>query len=161
MIHLLILLFPLFYYGRAQQTLYPPALPLTVRSPYLSCWMFTLNGTNIADQWSTTSAHQPSSQDSNSNVCHFCAARHNTRIDCTLEPKHASSCPCRQYNLLIAGRSVSHQRNLEPHQHGNFTYPDPAHRRSRAHAIQPYLSEPDRGSNWGCLCYIILTFDIA
>ncbi|KAF8260626.1 hypothetical protein EI94DRAFT_1747935 [Lactarius quietus] len=67
MIHLLVLLFPLFYYGRAQQTLYPAAIPLTVRSPYLSCWMFTLNGTNIAQLWSTTSAHQPSSQDPSAN----------------------------------------------------------------------------------------------
>ncbi|KAH9036047.1 hypothetical protein EDB83DRAFT_1770629 [Lactarius deliciosus] len=63
MIHLLILLFPLFYYGRAQQTLYPAAIPLAVRSPYLSCWMFTINGTNIGRLWPTTSAHQPSDQD--------------------------------------------------------------------------------------------------
>ena len=86
MFHLLILLFTLFYYGRAQQTLYPPAIPLTVRSPYLSCWMFTLNGTNIAELWSTTSAHQPSLSDPSVNVCHFCAARYNAEIDCTLEP---------------------------------------------------------------------------
>ncbi|KAH9055600.1 hypothetical protein EDB87DRAFT_1567201 [Lactarius vividus] len=64
--HLLILLFPLFYHGRAQQTLYPPAIPLAVRSPYLSCWMFTINGTNIGSQWPTTSAHQPSDEDPSS-----------------------------------------------------------------------------------------------
>ncbi|KAI9434461.1 hypothetical protein H4582DRAFT_779038 [Lactarius indigo] len=62
MIHLLILLFPLFYYGMAQQTLYPAAIPLAVRSPYLSCWMFTINGTNIGRLWPTTSAHQLLSQ---------------------------------------------------------------------------------------------------
>ncbi|KAH9175704.1 hypothetical protein EDB89DRAFT_2066274 [Lactarius sanguifluus] len=38
MIYLLIfLLFP-FRYGRAQQTLFPAATPLAVRSPYLNCW---------------------------------------------------------------------------------------------------------------------------
>ncbi|KAI9434458.1 hypothetical protein H4582DRAFT_1818664 [Lactarius indigo] len=67
MIHLLIRLFPLFYYGRAQQTLYPAAIPLAVRSPYLSSWMFTINGTNIGALWPTTSAHQPSDQDPNLN----------------------------------------------------------------------------------------------
>ncbi|KAI9430127.1 hypothetical protein H4582DRAFT_2133831 [Lactarius indigo] len=67
MIHLLIRLFPLFYYGRAQQTLYPAAIPLAVRSPYLSSWMFTINGTNLGALWPTTSAHQPSDQDPNLN----------------------------------------------------------------------------------------------
>ncbi|KAH9017578.1 hypothetical protein EDB85DRAFT_2076084 [Lactarius pseudohatsudake] len=38
MIYLLMfLLFP-FRYGRAQQTLFPAATPLAVRSPYLNCW---------------------------------------------------------------------------------------------------------------------------
>jgi hypothetical protein len=55
MIHLLILLFPLFYFGRAQQTLYPAAIPLTVRSPYLSWWTSTAKGMNIADEGQTTS----------------------------------------------------------------------------------------------------------
>ncbi|KAI9456996.1 hypothetical protein BJY52DRAFT_1379345 [Lactarius psammicola] len=71
MIHLLVLLIPLFYYGRAQQTLYPAAIPLTVRSPYLSCWMFTTNGTNIGRQWPTTSAHQLSDHDPSLNASHF------------------------------------------------------------------------------------------
>jgi hypothetical protein len=87
MIHLLIFLFPLFYYGRAQQTLYPLAIPLTVRSSYLSCWMFTLNGTNIADLWPTTASHQPTQDDTSLNVCHsaLCVA---TKFDCqcTSEP---------------------------------------------------------------------------
>jgi len=55
MIHLLVLLFPLFYYGRAQQTLYPAAIPLTVRSPYLSSWAFPFNGTNISSVWTQIS----------------------------------------------------------------------------------------------------------
>ncbi|SRR6266702_1209014 len=61
MIDLLILLFLLAQYGRAQQTFFPPAIPLAVRSPYLSCWDFTTNGTTIGKLWSTTSAHQPDS----------------------------------------------------------------------------------------------------
>ena len=86
MIRLLILLFPLFYYGRAQQTLYPAAIPLTVRSPYLSCWMFTLNGTNIANQWPTTSAHQPSSQFPSENVWHISVFDTVNKFDRTPEP---------------------------------------------------------------------------
>ncbi|KAH8986917.1 hypothetical protein EDB83DRAFT_1167895 [Lactarius deliciosus] len=46
MIHLLILglLFSLFHhYARAQQTFYPVAIPLFVRSPYLNCWGYLSN----------------------------------------------------------------------------------------------------------------------
>ncbi|KAH8977287.1 hypothetical protein EDB86DRAFT_2818156 [Lactarius hatsudake] len=38
MVYLLLLLFFPFRPGRAQQTLFPAAIPLVVRSPYLSCW---------------------------------------------------------------------------------------------------------------------------
>ncbi len=66
---LLILLFSLVQYGRAQQTLFPAAIPLAVRSPYLSSWDFTTNGTTIGKIWSTTSAHRP---DSTANeACYF------------------------------------------------------------------------------------------
>ncbi|KAI9434452.1 hypothetical protein H4582DRAFT_2080813 [Lactarius indigo] len=40
----------------------PVYLPWEFRSPYLSSWMFTINGTNIGALWPTTSAHQPSDQ---------------------------------------------------------------------------------------------------
>ncbi|KAI9447112.1 hypothetical protein BJY52DRAFT_375069 [Lactarius psammicola] len=63
MIHLLIFLLSLVQYGRAQQTLFPAAIPLAVRSPYLSCWQFTTNGTIIGTLWPTTSAHQPNSNE--------------------------------------------------------------------------------------------------
>ncbi|KAH8980364.1 hypothetical protein EDB86DRAFT_3107620 [Lactarius hatsudake] len=45
MIHLLIpgLIFSLFHYARAQQTFYPAAIPLFVRSPYLNCWGYLSN----------------------------------------------------------------------------------------------------------------------
>ncbi|KAH9063197.1 hypothetical protein EDB87DRAFT_1805777 [Lactarius vividus] len=55
MAYLLILLFFLFHYGRAQQPLFPAAIPLAVRSPYLSCWHHTINGTNLGSLWPTTS----------------------------------------------------------------------------------------------------------
>ena len=72
MINLLIFLFPLFYYGRAQQTFYPPAIPLTVRSPYLSCWLPTLN---------ESSFFQPTTDASSELVCRPCT-RYNTKFDC-------------------------------------------------------------------------------
>ena len=139
MIHLLILLFPFFYYGRAQQTLYPAAIPLAVRSPYLSCWMSTANGTNIADMQPTAEAFQlgNTTQFLYVDVWLFCPWNTTTvtKIDCTLDRQHSCPCPCRQYNLLLAGISKSHQHNFKPHQHCNFTYPDPAHYTSWTHAI--------------------------
>ncbi|KAI9433016.1 hypothetical protein H4582DRAFT_2188438 [Lactarius indigo] len=55
MTYLLILLFFLFHSGKAQQTLFPAAIPLAVRSPYLNCWDHTTNGTNLGNLWPTTS----------------------------------------------------------------------------------------------------------
>ncbi|KAH8980361.1 hypothetical protein EDB86DRAFT_3052194 [Lactarius hatsudake] len=45
MIHLLIpgLILSLFHYARTQQTFYPAAIPLFVRSPYLNCWGYLSN----------------------------------------------------------------------------------------------------------------------
>ncbi|KAH9000737.1 hypothetical protein EDB86DRAFT_2802105 [Lactarius hatsudake] len=54
MAYLLILLFFLFHHGRAQQTLFPAAIPLAVRSPYLNCWDHTTNGSTIANLWPRT-----------------------------------------------------------------------------------------------------------
>ncbi|KAI0057014.1 hypothetical protein BV25DRAFT_1813076 [Artomyces pyxidatus] len=39
----------------AQQTIFPAATPLLVRSPYLSCWEPTSNGTVFSKAWSRTS----------------------------------------------------------------------------------------------------------
>ncbi|KAH9180830.1 hypothetical protein EDB89DRAFT_1840505 [Lactarius sanguifluus] len=36
-------MFSLFHYARAQQTFYPAAIPLFVRSPYLNCWGYLSN----------------------------------------------------------------------------------------------------------------------
>src|SRR5882762_5700376 len=45
-------------HGSAQQNLFPAAIPLAVRSPYLSCFQPTTNWTTIGTLWPTTSAHQ-------------------------------------------------------------------------------------------------------
>lgn len=65
MIHLLLLLLSLVQYARPQQTLFPAAIPLAVRSPYLSCWQFTTNGTTLGKLWQTTAAHPPGSGTTN------------------------------------------------------------------------------------------------
>ena len=67
MTYLLILLFSLVQHGRA--TLFPAAIPLAVRSPYLSSWDFTTNGTTIGQLWSTTSTHRPDS--TTNDACDF------------------------------------------------------------------------------------------
>ncbi|KAI9464135.1 hypothetical protein BJY52DRAFT_888853 [Lactarius psammicola] len=61
MIHLLVLLFSPVQHGRAQQTLFPAAIPLAVRSPYLSSWYFTTSGSTFGRIWPTISAHRPDS----------------------------------------------------------------------------------------------------
>src|SRR6266702_6979373 len=55
MIYLLILLLFLFRYGRAQQKFFPPAIPLAVRSPYLSCWDHMASWPDQGSLWPTTS----------------------------------------------------------------------------------------------------------
>ncbi|KAH9020013.1 hypothetical protein EDB85DRAFT_1872770 [Lactarius pseudohatsudake] len=54
MINWLIILFFLFHCGRAQQSLFPAAIPLAVRSPYLNCWDHTTSGSTIANLWPRT-----------------------------------------------------------------------------------------------------------
>ncbi|KAH9066369.1 hypothetical protein EDB87DRAFT_713658 [Lactarius vividus] len=44
MINLLVLLFYLFHHGRTQHSFLPAAIPLVVRSPYLNCWGYFLDG---------------------------------------------------------------------------------------------------------------------
>ncbi|KAI0267461.1 hypothetical protein BC834DRAFT_953477, partial [Gloeopeniophorella convolvens] len=41
-------------HGLAQQTFFPAAIPLAVRSPYLSCWDATVTGANFGKTWPTT-----------------------------------------------------------------------------------------------------------
>ncbi|KAF8273676.1 hypothetical protein EI94DRAFT_1167505 [Lactarius quietus] len=53
-IYFLIILVSLSKYGTAQQNLFPAAIPLAVRSPYLSCWDQTTNGTILGNLWPTT-----------------------------------------------------------------------------------------------------------
>ncbi|KAH9024053.1 hypothetical protein EDB85DRAFT_2182827 [Lactarius pseudohatsudake] len=54
--HILVFLFFLVHwqYGWAQQTFSPAAIPLAVRSPYLSCWQFTTNGSTIGSKAMTS-----------------------------------------------------------------------------------------------------------
>lgn len=58
----------LVQHGKAQQSLFPAAIPLAVRSPYLSGWDFTTNGTTIGELWPTISVYRPGS---NSSACYF------------------------------------------------------------------------------------------
>lgn len=51
---LLLFLTLLFPNTRAQQTLFPPAIPLAVRSPYLSSWYHITNGTVFGQLWPAT-----------------------------------------------------------------------------------------------------------
>jgi hypothetical protein len=72
MTHLLVLAIvflsnSLVQHGKAQQSLFPAAIPLAVRSPYLSGWDFTTNGTIIGELWPTISVYQPGS---NSSACY-------------------------------------------------------------------------------------------
>ena len=51
---LLIVALLLSPHGRAQQTYFPAAVPLAVRSPYLTCWDYFTNGSTFGEIWPTT-----------------------------------------------------------------------------------------------------------
>jgi hypothetical protein len=97
MVHLLLLLLSFFQYGAAQQTLYPPAIPLAVRSPYFSSCQFTPNGSTIGSLWPTTSSHQPNStQDPSLNACYFPSLGVAPGLTAIfLEPQYGRPRPCR------------------------------------------------------------------
>ncbi len=86
MIHLLIHLFSLFHHGRAQQTLFPFAVPLVVRSPYLNCWglLGFSDGYGIVTTTFPSVYLNRSDWDPSLEVCYF-LARRNTKTDCTSE----------------------------------------------------------------------------
>ena len=44
--------------ARAQRTFFPPAIPLAVRSPYLSSWNHITNGTVFGQSWPGTYNNQ-------------------------------------------------------------------------------------------------------
>ena len=48
-------LLSLVQYGRTQQLLFPAAVPLVVRSPYLGGWGSTNVGSIVQGTWATTS----------------------------------------------------------------------------------------------------------
>ncbi|KAF8273701.1 hypothetical protein EI94DRAFT_1715629 [Lactarius quietus] len=52
-IYFQVILTSLSQYGTAQQILFPAAIPLAVRSPYLNCWDQTTNGMILGNTWST------------------------------------------------------------------------------------------------------------
>ena len=82
MIHLLILLFYLFHYGRGQTLQVAGTIPLLVRSPYLNCW-----SSDIQDETDTNANVAAVCDDSNWNlvefVCYFLTWT-DTEIDWTL-----------------------------------------------------------------------------
>ena len=58
MILLLFLALLFSYSARAQRTFFPPAIPLAVRSPYLSSWDHITNGTVFGQLWPATYNYQ-------------------------------------------------------------------------------------------------------
>jgi hypothetical protein len=89
----LLLLFavPFLPLGRAQQTFYPVAIPLAVRSPYLSCWLPLSNGST----WDRT---LPTTSDL-SQVCLFLQPRGTVLITSFPGSWLERSCACRQSHL--------------------------------------------------------------
>ena len=151
MIHLLLLLLSFFHYGGAQQTLFPPAIPLAVRSPRLSSWQFTPSGSTLGSLWPTTASHQPNaSQDPSLNACHFPFIRYSNTPTYVifLEPQHSRPRPCGCYHLLVFGICKHNKRHCESDQHFDHTYPDQTHRGCWKYAIQPYLPQPNRSTSY-------------
>ena len=81
---------------RAQQTFFPPAIPLAVRSPYLTCWDYLTNGSVFGQVWPTNF---------DSKVCRpvYLACR-GFLIFAVLDPRVVGSRACRRHNLFVPGR---------------------------------------------------------
>ena len=80
MIYLLIFLFHLFHYGKAQEVLGP--VPLVVRSPDLNCWSY--DGHYLSNGYMIAADCSYSNLGSAQNAWYFLAWR-NTKIDHTLD----------------------------------------------------------------------------
>ena len=70
---LLLFLALLSLIARAQQTLFPPAIPLAVRSPYLSSWDDITDGTTFGQLW-------PRTPNSYQVARHLCSVGHESLI---------------------------------------------------------------------------------
>ena len=98
MILLLLLTLLLSSNIRAQQTFFPSAIPLAVRSPYLSAWDYLTNGSIFGQTWPTAF---------NSKVPYAVpeySAEHEIFIINMSDSWVVSPRACRWPNLFVSGR---------------------------------------------------------
>ena len=131
MTYLIVILFLLFHYGKAQQTLFPAAFPLAVRSPYLSLWDQISNGPSLGTRWSSSSGNTvrclPFTEGDNQSQC-------LSENSSWLGRRRAH----RRIDLFFIGERKSHNKSewyCECHRHGYHAYPDHGRCASWAHAI--------------------------
>ena len=86
---------------KAQQTFFPPAIPLAVRSPYLTCWDYLTNGSVFGQTWPTT-FNNPMVYS-----LHIYLACHESLIFAVSDPRVVSPRTCRRSNLFFPGRRAS------------------------------------------------------
>jgi hypothetical protein len=83
---------------RAQQTFFPSAIPLAVRSPYLNTWDYLTNGSIFGQTWPTAF---------NSKVPYAVpeySADYEILIINMSDPRVVSPRACRRPNLFLPGR---------------------------------------------------------
>ncbi len=94
---LLVLLFSILLYGRAQQTFFPASIPLLVRSSTLNCWCY-MNDKEDYDGGLHAPAYGCSQltcdQEPCLTACHL-LVQYDAQTDCTLGPQSCRPCPCR------------------------------------------------------------------
>lgn len=142
MTFLLFLTFLLSSGAIAQQTLFPPAIPLAVRSPYLNSWLNPTNGSTFRQlwQWPTTYTSTP--------VCLSSYLPLTVKLSSSLasEPRVVGPCTCRWPDLFVPGCYPQSQCNREHDKYRGHAYADHLDFTSRPHGIQSYLPKSYRGS---------------
>ena len=140
----------------AQVTSVPPAIPLAVRSPYLSCWLQSGNATAAFGQtWPTTFNH--------SQVCHpdYFTGREILILKFSVsDPRVVCPRTCRWSHIFAPGGCTPEplQWYRQLYKHCDHSYADRGQRASWAHASQSHLSKPYRGSFFTLLLLSMFTY---
>jgi hypothetical protein len=129
------------------------ALPLAVRSPYLSYWLPYLNRSDSSNATNHARLSTTVTTSNLSQVWFFLRDYFDLTSSLILDTRLGCLCSCRRHDIcsnwdtLTIPRSVAVTSNeLDYHQYSKNAYPDHIYCGSWSHASKSYLHEPCRGS---------------
>jgi len=114
----LILTILLSFTARAQQTLFPAAIPLAVRSPYLTSWDFVRNGSIFGQLWPRTfDSKQVCSNSGDRSILIFLCLRFSDGLSSyvlTVRPIRSWEIQSRPSSMVPSTRQVSSSHPRAP-----------------------------------------------